>query len=130
MKHSRTPLLGLIALGASMALAPAFAQDATTQDTMGQEATTGSTYQDAAGAATQAPPTGAAPGAEPQQVTWADVDADQSGAISKEESALLPSLAQVFDQADADGDGQLTPDEYKAFAAAAQPATDGAGGVD
>lgn len=129
MKHSRTPLLGLIALGASLALSPVFAQDATpatTDDAMGQQATTDATSQDATGA-TQAPP-GAAPAAEPQQVTWADVDADQSGAISKEESALLPSLAQVFDQADADGDGQLTPDEYKAFAAAAQPATGGAGG--
>ncbi len=130
MKHSRTPLLGLIALGASMALAPAFAQDAASQDTMGQDAATQSTYQDAADVATQAPPPGALPAGESQQVTWADIDVDQSGTISREESARLPSLAQVFDEADADGDGQLTPDEYKAFAAAAQPPADGAGSVD
>jgi len=72
-------------------------------------------------AATASTPAQTAPAAgsgnEPRQLTWADVDIDGSGAISKEESGQLPSLAQVFADADADADGELTPDEYKAYVA-------------
>ncbi len=52
--------------------------------------------------------------------TWASVDTDSSGAISKQEAQVNAGLAQIFDQADADGNGQLTPDEYKAFVAKQQ----------
>jgi hypothetical protein len=50
--------------------------------------------------------------------TWASVDTDADGTISKTESAANAGLAQVFDQADADKDGKLTADEYKAYVAA------------
>lgn len=83
-------------------------------------------------AAAETAPTQAAPPqadtSEPRQLTWADVDIDGSGAISKEESGQLPSLAQVFADADADADGQLTPDEYKAYVATVGGGASGSGG--
>lgn len=96
MKHARTPLTGLLALGAALAMPLAFAQEPTTQ----------------------APPAGAAqPPAAEGQVTWADLDTDGNGNLSKQEAGAHSALSTVFDQADTDGDGQLTPDEYRAFAA-------------
>lgn len=70
-----------------------------------------------------APPATPAPApapAAPQQMTWADVDVNQDGVLSKEEVAVVPQLAQVFDRADADGNGELTLEEYEQFAAKAQ----------
>jgi hypothetical protein len=134
MKISRKPLIALVALGAAFAAPLAFAQSEPTTGT--QDPATSSQYptsQDPASstqdAATQAPP-GAqtAPAAEPQQMTWADVDTDKSGTISKDESSQLASLAQVFDDADGDKDGELTPDEYKAFVAKNSTPTDDSGG--
>lgn len=121
MNNARKPLAGLIALGAALAIPMAFAQEAqdptATQDpyTTAQEATpTPQTTEDAS-----------------QPLTWADVDADGNGNLSREEAASVQSLAQSFDEADADSDGQLTPDEYKAFVAKAESAepapTDGGG---
>ncbi len=52
--------------------------------------------------------------------TWASVDTDSDGAISKPEAQVNAGLAQIFDQADGDHDGKLTPDEYKAFVATQQ----------
>jgi hypothetical protein len=127
MKISRKPLIALVALGAAFAEPLAFAQTPTT----GQDPTT--TSQDPASstqdAATQAPP-GAqtAPATEPKQMTWADVDTDKSGTISKTESSQLASLAQVFDDADGDKNGELTPDEYKAFVAKNSAPSEDAGG--
>ena len=46
---------------------------------------------------------------------WDDVDTNKDGNISKEEAAANPGLSQVFAQADTDGNGSLTKDEYKAF---------------
>ena len=67
------------------------------------------------------------PAAQPQQQasggggqTWASVDTDSDGAISKQEAQVNAGLAQIFDQADADANGKLTPDEYKAFVAKQQ----------
>lgn len=100
--NARKPLAGLIALTAAAAMPLAFAQDpTTTQDP------------------TQAPPTEQAAPAQPAQgqVTWADLDADGDGNLSKTEAGAHPALSTVFDQADTDGDGQLTPDEYRNFAA-------------
>jgi type II secretory pathway pseudopilin PulG len=97
--RNRNSLLALI-VSASAALSfPAFAQSA------GQDATT-----DAGAAAAQAQAQSNGGGQ-----TWASVDTDGNGSISRSEAQVNPGLAQVFDQADADSDGQLTPDEYKAF---------------
>jgi hypothetical protein len=96
------------ALGAALAMPMAFAQTAPTTD-------------DAAAPQSTAPqstaPAAQAPTAEPKQVTWADLDTDKDGSLTKTEVATVPALSQVFDQADADADGKLTADEYKAFAA-------------
>ena len=112
MKNARKPLSAMIALGAALAMPVAFAQDATT-------------------APPQDPQQSAAPtGAQP--LTWADLDVDGNGTLSKAEAGSLPSLAQVFDEADGDSNGELTPDEYKAYVAstnATQP-EDGSGGDD
>ena len=114
MKNARKPLFGLIALGAALAMPAAFAQDAAT-----------AAPQDPAA---QPPTTQPAPAAEQQPLTWADLDVDGNGTLSKTEAGGLPSLAQVFDEADGDSNGELTPDEYKAFVAKAnaqQPSAPG-----
>ena len=101
--NNASKLSGLIALAAAVAMPMAFAQTAPTTDDGMQSATP-----------TAAP--AAAPTAQPKQVTWADLDTDKDGALSKEEVATVPALTQVFDDADADADGKLTADEYKAHA--------------
>lgn len=103
MTNIRKPLIGLIALGTALAMPLAFAQEA---DDFGQAPQTPTEQA--------APPAAQAQG----QVTWADLDTDGDGNLSRAEAAALPELAAVFDQADADGDGMLTPQEYQAFAAA------------
>lgn len=128
MKNARNPLIGLVALGAALAMPLAFAQSeptTATQDSSMQG--TGATAQDAATPANPAADT-TAPASEPKQMTWADVDSDKNGSISKGESAQLASLAQVFDDADGDKNGELTPDEYKAFVAKNSTPTDASGG--
>ena len=110
---------GLIALTVACAMPMAFAQTAPTTDA----GATPPTEQ-------AAPPTAAQPTveAQPKQVTWADLDADKDGNLSKAEVATVPALNQVFDQADADGNGKLTAEEYKAFAAKGGDAAGGASG--
>ena len=104
MKNARKPLAGLIALGAALAIPMAFAQDPTaTHDPQPQEYTT---PEDASA----------------QPLTWADLDVDGNGTLSREEAANVASLAQVFDEADADNDGQLTQEEYRAYVAQAEAA--------
>ncbi len=116
MKNARKPLSALIALGAALAIPAAFAQDATTDaQTPPTEPTTSA-------------PTAPAPTQQP--LTWADLDVDGNGTLSQTEAGGLQSLAQVFSEADADSDGELTPDEYKAFVArnnAGQPEASGGG---
>ncbi|MBH1865520.1 EF-hand domain-containing protein [Stenotrophomonas maltophilia] len=58
--------------------------------------------------------------------TWASIDTDGNGTISKSEAQVNAGLAQVFDQADTNKDGELSADEYKAYVAAQQA---GAGGA-
>ena len=106
MKISPKPLAALIALGAALALPAAFAQSEPTQD-----------VREAQAAAADRAPQAAPPAGEPRQMTWADVDTDGNGSISATESAAIASLAQVFSAADADADGELTADEYKAYVA-------------
>jgi hypothetical protein len=103
---NRKPLLTMIALGAAFA-APAFAQQMQ-QDPQPDPA--------AAAPATgaQTPSSAGASNGQGQQ-GWDDLDTDKDGAISKAESAANPGLSQIFSQADSDGDGKLTQEEYKAF---------------
>ena len=74
------------------------------------------------------PATHAAPAAEAKNtVSWNDLDIDGNGSLSRAEAAAVASLGEVFDRADADKDGELTADEYKAFLAAHYPAGGAAG---
>jgi hypothetical protein len=59
--------------------------------------------------------------------TWASIDTDGNGTISKTEAQVNAGLAQVFDQADTNKDGELSADEYKAYVAAQQAVACGAG---
>jgi len=109
MKNARKPLIATIALGLTMAMPMAFAQDPTssTQDATQPPPTTTQDYaQDA---------TAEAPQAQQGQVTWADLDADGDGKLSQAEAAGLEGLAQVFSDVDADGDGFITPEEYRDY---------------
>lgn len=123
MKHARKPLAGLIALGAAFAIPMAFAQDATTMQQEDPTATHDATTQEATPQEYATPEAATA-----QPLTWADVDADGNGTLSREEAANIPALAQVFDDADVDNDGELTQDEYRNYVAQsdANP-TDGGG---
>lgn len=106
MKNVRKPMIAVIALGAAMAMPMAFAQDAAAT----QEAPPTTTTQDYAQDATAE-----APQAQQGQVTWADLDTDGDGRLSQAEANGLEGLGQVFDQVDADGDGYITPEEYRDF---------------
>ncbi|MBW8850328.1 MAG: EF-hand domain-containing protein [Xanthomonadales bacterium] len=95
----RAPLL--IALATAFA-APAFAQSA--EPTQAQQ---------------DAPPEAAQPATDASKaLRWSDLDKDKDGKLSKSEAQPVQSLSAVFDQADANADGALTGDEYKAYLAA------------
>ncbi|PJJ98683.1 calcium-binding protein [Lysobacteraceae bacterium NML91-0213] len=94
MTSNRKPFAFLLAAGAVLAAPLAFAQDTATTTT------------------------GAQTGASGTQLTWADLDSNGDGNLSRDEATAHSALAAVFDQADADSDGQLTADEYRTFAAA------------
>ena len=118
--RNRKPLIGLIALSAALAMPMAFAQSETEQTApprTGQPTPTETTAptESATGASVQS--TGQTSGAASSNAKqgWADVDTDKDGAISKQEASSNAGLSQVFDQADADTDGKLTAEEYKAF---------------
>jgi hypothetical protein len=142
-------LLSLALLGSALAMPLAFAQDdmaATSGQTgspVGATSTEASATTDAAAttdvatpvadasvtadadAATGVATDGATATPATRQVTWADLDADNDGSLSRSEAAPLASLVQVFDDADADSDGKLTPEEYRAFVAANGTTTEG-----
>jgi len=99
---NRKPLLAMIALGAALS-APAFAQ----QMQQDPQAAAPTPSTSAAGQSSSASSQG--------QQGWNDLDTDKDGAISKTESTANPGLSQIFGQADGDGDGKLTQEEYKAF---------------
>src|SRR5258706_13841733 len=52
-------------------------------------------------------------GAMLERIKAADTNGD--GLISKEEAKALPMIAKHFDEIDTDGNGQLSPDELRAF---------------
>ena len=97
-----------IALAACMVAPSAFAQDAAKT----------SEAQAAMAQPQQASPPAADKAAEPARKSWSDLDVDQNGSLSSSEAAGVESLAKVFDAADANGDGELTQDEYKTWLAA------------
>jgi hypothetical protein len=106
--RNRTPLFALIAVVGSALALPAMAQDAQ------EQAATQAQQEQAAGQAE-----GAAVANGGGQ-TWASVDTDGDGSISKAESQANAGLAQVFDAADGNKDGKLTQEEYRTFAAKQQ----------
>jgi hypothetical protein len=114
MKNVRKHSTALIALTAALSMPLAFAQEQATSAAEPQEATpTPQTTPEASAS---------------QALTWADLDTDGNGTLSRQEATSVQSLAQVFDEADADGDGQLTPEEYRQYVARADattPPTDG-----
>jgi hypothetical protein len=99
MKNSKRLVNALLVLGLAAATPLAFAQ--------------------------AAPPTDAAPQPEAQpaesaadagkELSWADLDADGNGSLSKPEAQRHAGLANVFAQADADANSELTADEYRAY---------------
>ena len=94
MKNARKPLAGLIALGTALAMPMAFAQDSVAaQDAAAAQSAT------AAQPAPQSPQT-AAPQQAAQPLTWADVDADGDGKLSKEEEAPAQSHSTLIDLLD------------------------------
>jgi hypothetical protein len=119
--QNRKPLLAAAALAAFLSAPLAFAQTASPQP---QDPTTSSDQAGAAGASD----TSAAQGSSSGKKSWSDVDTDKNGSLSKSEASSVPALSQVFDQADADADGALTADEYKAYVAKAQGGATGNSG--
>ncbi|WP_372016312.1 EF-hand domain-containing protein [Pseudoxanthomonas sp. 10H] len=102
---------GLLILG--MATAPlAFAQ----QDTSATRAES----PQATGAAEQQPAQSTAGG---QGLSWADLDADGNGTLSKQEAQRHAGLSNVYADADADANGELTADEYRGFVQKRQATT-------
>ncbi|QSX79540.1 EF-hand domain-containing protein [Agrilutibacter solisilvae] len=112
---SRKSLLGSFALVAMLSAPLAFAQETSTTTDPAQppaadaQAQPTTTSNDASAATTAGDPAA--------KKSWADVDADKDGKLSKAEADSVPALATVFGQADADADGTLTADEYKAYVA-------------
>lgn len=105
MNRSPRSIAFVAALSALVAAPLALAQDTAAQDSTTQgTAQTGAPAQASSGA------------------SWNDVDVDADGSISLAESAAVPALSQVYTQADANGDGALTPAEYQGFVAQAQAA--------
>ena len=104
-KHIDLRLTGLLALSAAFAAPMAFAQSTTPTDAAALDAATQP--------ASPAPQSDAAPAKK----TWADLDVDKDGNLTKTEAATIPSLQAVFDQADANADGALSGEEYKTYLA-------------
>ena len=109
-KRNSASILSL-ALAAAFA-APAFAQSAT--DAQSQEAPP-ATQEQAPPTQTASDASASAPETSSDKKSWSDLDADKNGTLNASEASAMDSLAKIFPQADADGDGALAPDEYKAW---------------
>lgn len=114
MLNSNKILALSIALATCMATPFAVAQDA---------AKTGNTQESQNAMAQQASPPPMADqakqtnkSAEPAK-NWSELDVNNNGSLSTSEAASMDSLAKVFSKADADGNGELTQDEYKTWLA-------------
>ncbi|WMJ67610.1 EF-hand domain-containing protein [Stenotrophomonas sp. 24(2023)] len=132
--RNRKPLIALVIAAGSLLALPAMAQSAQQQaaQAQSQAAQAQQAAAQAGQAATQATDSAAAASAQANGggggQTWASIDTDGNGTISKAEAQVNAGLAQVFDQADTNKDGQLTPDEYKAFVQSQQGAAGAAQG--
>lgn len=120
MNLSRKTLIGTFALAATLSAPLAFAQSQTDAASTGAAAqSTTATDASAQSADTQTTTSNDASAAttqgDPAKKSWADVDADKDGNLSKAEASAVPALGQVFDKADANADGSLSADEYKAY---------------
>ena len=109
-KHIDLRLTGLLALSAAFAAPMSFAQSTTPTDAAAAQDAAQTTANQPA---TPVPQTDAAPAKK----TWADLDTDKDGNLTKNEAATIPSLQAVFDQADANADGALSGEEYKTYLA-------------
>ena len=58
-----------------------------------------------------------------QAQSWADLDADGNGSLSRQEAQRHAGLGNVYAEADADANGELTADEYRVFAQKRQATT-------
>jgi hypothetical protein len=118
---NRKSTLGLIALSAAFVMPMAFAQSDSesqaTQPRTEQPTPTEATppAESATGAAVQSTEQVSGVANSNGKPGWNELDADKDGAISKQEAAGNAGLSQIFDQADADTNGALTTEEYKAF---------------
>lgn len=101
-RSNRASLSALLILSAACAMPLAFAQDTPPTSETGAQPT--QTTTDAATPATA-------------KKSWSDLDLDKDGSLSKDEASAVPSLQAVFDQADSNGDGALTGEEYKTWLA-------------
>lgn len=122
---SRKPLLGAAALAAVLASPLVLAQSASPTTPAAPGAASAATTAPASQAASSNPAaTGTAPGATvsaaaPARKTWAELDANQDGSLSKDEASAMAALAAIFERADTDANGALTGAEYKAYVVAA-----------
>ncbi len=118
--RNRNSLFALIvATGAALSL-PAMAQNADAQAATAQAQQAKAQAAQAQETAADASATAARAEANSGGQSWASVDVDADGNISKSEAKVNAGLSQVFDHADSNKDGKLTPDEYKAYAALQQ----------
>lgn len=117
---NRKTLIGSFALVATLSAPLAFAQtdtsatDASAQTTTSTDASAQPTSTDTQ-TTTSNDASAATMQGDPAKKSWADIDADKDGNLSKAEAAAVPALGQVFDKADSNADGSLTADEYKAY---------------
>jgi len=93
--------------------ANATAQDAAKSATQDATAQTQSATQDSMSHDSMAKSNG-----QPEKKNWSDLDTDKNGTLSASEAASVSNLSSVFAKADANADGELTQDEYKAYLAA------------
>lgn len=104
--RNRKPLFALIAATAAVLSLPAMAQDAPpTQDQARQQ---------------QEMQMQQAQQATGNEQSWATLDKDGDGNVSRNEAQAHAGLSQIFDAADSDKDGKLTPDEYRNYTASQQ----------
>jgi hypothetical protein len=116
MNLSRKSMLGTLALAATLATPLAFAQSQT--DTTATDASMQSSPPADAAMQNPTPPAtynDAAAATSPVKKSWADVDLNKDGNLTKAEASAVPALGQAFDKADSNADGSLTPEEYKAY---------------
>jgi hypothetical protein len=103
-KHFAT---GFLVLGMVAAAPLAFAQQGTP--------TTGSQDPSPTTSTGQPAPQSTQSAADGQGLSWADLDADGNGNLSRQEAQRHAALSNVFAEADADANGELTADEYRAY---------------